>query len=174
MNKPIVITISGKARHGKDTTALILKRLLEEQGKTVAITRYSSHLRKICQDFFNWNGEEETKPRELLQTLGTDIIRKDNPNWHVNRTMDDIKYAGRFFYAVIIPDARFPNELTGDFNLKVIREGYESELTEAQQNHISETALDGYDGFDFVLSAATGDFERLERQLKCFLKGVIE
>lgn len=61
-----------------------------------------------------------------------------------------------------------------DSILKVIREGYESELTEAQQNHISETALDGYDGFDFVLSAATGDFERLERQLKCFLKGVIE
>lgn len=170
MNKPIIITVSGKARHGKDTTALILKRLLEEDGKSVAITRYASHIRRICMDFFGWDGREETKPRDLLQTIGTDIIRRRTPDWHVARTLDDLKYVGQFFYAVIIPDCRFPNELVGDYNLKVIREGYESELTEEQQNHPSETALDGYEDFDFVLSAGTGEVDRLERQLRCFLE----
>ena len=49
---------------------------------------------------------------------------------------------------VIIPDCRFPNEINimkanfDSIHLRVKRYNFESPLSEEQQNHISETALD--------------------------------
>ena len=50
---------------------------------------------------------------------------------------------------VIIPDLRFPNEITGltdkgfdVVHLRVVRENFDSPLTEEQKAHMSEIALD--------------------------------
>ena len=58
---------------------------------------------------------------------------------------------------IIVPDTRFPNELeklkandANIFHVRVIREGFKSPLTEEQQQHPSETALDGIES-DFTL-----------------------
>ena len=164
----MIITISGKARHGKDTCADILKQLYESDGKRVAIASYGSHIKQMYVNYFNWNGEKTTEAREFLQWLGTDRIRKINPDFHVNRTIEDMEILKDSFDIFIIPDTRFPNELIGDYNIKVVRLNYESELTEKQQQHESETALNHYNNFDLIISANSGDFTSLRRQLIAF------
>lgn len=47
-----VITISGKAQNGKDTTAGLLKAALEADGYKVLITHYADLLKYICKQFF--------------------------------------------------------------------------------------------------------------------------
>lgn len=86
--------------------------------------------------------------RSLLQYVGTDVVRAKNPDYWVDFVSDILNlFDGRWDY-VIIPDTRFPNEFNRlkerGFNavhLRVVRPDFASQLTEEQQTHLSETAL---------------------------------
>lgn len=81
-----------------------------------------------------------TSIRELLQVIGTDVIRKYNENWHVNKMIEEIKsYSNDKL--IVIDDVRFPNEREAILNLSgdvffIVRPNI-SEVS----NHSSETAL---------------------------------
>lgn len=47
-----VICISGKAQHGKDTSANLLKMMLEADGYKVLIAHYGDLVKYICKTFF--------------------------------------------------------------------------------------------------------------------------
>lgn len=68
--------ICGKARHGKDTIAEIIKEYYEQKNKKLINLQYSSYIKEYAKKISNWDGSEETKPRELLQQLGTNVIRQ--------------------------------------------------------------------------------------------------
>ena len=121
-----VILISGKARHGKDTTAGFLRSALEADGNSVLVAHYGDLVKYVCKTFFGWNGEKDEAGRTLLQKF----------------------FPGEWDY-VLIPDCRFPNEVDYIKNagfdavhLRIVREGFVSPLTPEQQAHPSETALD--------------------------------
>lgn len=150
-----VITISGKAGAGKDTTARLLASKFKSDGHSVLIIHYADLLKYQAKTLFGWDGNKDKKGRSLLQRLGTDIVRKRNPNYWVDYIVDLLwTYYGQWDY-VLIPDARFPNEIEAmklEFDcvsLKVESE-YDSTLTEEQRNHPSETALDTYE-FDYYI-----------------------
>ena len=71
-----VILIAGKGRHGKDTTGNIIEEYLKEKGFKVARAQISRPLKEYARYYFGWDGREETKPRDLLQQLGTEKICK--------------------------------------------------------------------------------------------------
>ena len=165
-----IILISGKAENGKTTTAELLKSKLESLGNKVIITRYAYYLKDLAARYCGWDGTKDKKGRELLQQLGTDIIRQklNKPNFHVGRICEDIEICQDYIDYVIIDDARFPNEIYfpkamfGDkvVSLRINRtipgtnnELYNSSLTEEQKHHISETALDDFQ-FDFTIFAS--------------------
>lgn len=50
-----------------------------------------------------------TTIRELLQVIGTDVIRKYNENWHVQKMIDEIESYSED-KLIVIDDVRFPNE----------------------------------------------------------------
>lgn len=144
-----VVCISGKAQHGKDTTAGMMKTALESMGHTVLIAHYGDLVKYVCRTFFGWNGEKDAYGRSLLQKVGTDIVREQRPNYWVDFVKDMLSMFPNEWDFVLIPDSRFPNEIDGlkqdGFNvihLRVRRENFESPLTIEQQNHPSETALD--------------------------------
>ena len=143
-----VICISGKAQHGKDTTAGVLKGFLEDSGAKVVIIHYADLLKFICEKWFGWDGEKDSFGRSLLQRVGTDTIRAKEPNYWVNFVVELLKLFPNEWDYVIIPDCRFPNEINcmkDNFNtihLRVFRNNFESPLSAEQQKHISETALD--------------------------------
>ena len=68
--------IGGKADSGKNFFGDILKKKFEEEGKKVCMLRITAPLYNYAKEYFNWDGEEKTKPRELLQTLGIEVIRE--------------------------------------------------------------------------------------------------
>lgn len=151
-----IITIAGKAQHGKDTTAKILKRSLVHRGKRVLVTHYGDLLKYICEKFFDWDGKKDEAGRTLLQYVGTEVIRAVEPDYWIDFIKSILTLFPDKWDYVIIPDTRFPNEidnLKDDFDvitLKVIRPDFDNGLTDEQKNHKSETALDDY-RFDWVL-----------------------
>ena len=75
--------------------------------------------------------------REMLQIIGTDLIRANNQNWHVNKVRELIEDYKNY----VIDDMRFPNEKQmvdelGGFSFFIVRLDLEQ-----ISNHISETSL---------------------------------
>ena len=85
-------------------------------------------------------GRVFTNVREVLQIIGTDLIRKYSPDWHIDKTIERIKSYGDD-KIVVIDDVRFPDEkrrieeIGGDVYF-MIRPNYWD-----VSNHPSETAL---------------------------------
>lgn len=158
-----IITISGKAGSGKDTFANYLKEYLEKADKNVLIAHFADNLKFVAKTFHGWNGEKDEDGRKLLQHLGTDIYRESNKyfwvkefDYHLKMHRKYInKYGGKPYDYIIIPDTRFPNEITyfkeryiGVVSINIARDGYDlGELS----NHSSENALKDYD-FDFDIN----------------------
>lgn len=146
-----VICISGKAQAGKDTYAGYLADELRSDGYKVLVTHYADLLKFICKQMLDWDGEKDEHGRWLLQYVGTDVVRKKDEDFWAFTLMQIIDclsdFAGWDF--VIIPDARFQNEINmvKDFcfpmlHIRVERPGYDAKLTDEQRNHPSETGLD--------------------------------
>ena len=151
------ICISGKAQNGKDTSAEIFKNELIIRGHSVLVIHQADLLKYICKAFFNWNGEKDEAGRTLLQQVGTNVIRKVEPDFWVDFIAKVTGFFKDTWDYIIVPDTRFPNELeklkandANIFHVRVKREGFKSPLTEEQQQHPSETALDGIES-DFTL-----------------------
>ena len=147
-----VICISGKARSGKDTSAWILKEFLEAKQKKVLLVHYADLLKYICRYFCGWDGRKDEAGRTMLQKIGTDIVRKYDPEYWVKFVHSALNISWHFnkYDFLIIADCRFPNEidwwLDNGFKvdlLKIVRPET-NDLTEEQKSHSSETALDNY------------------------------
>lgn len=164
-----IINISGKAEHGKDTLAKILKTQLEEKDKKVIILHYGDYLKFLCKVLYGWNGEKDEYGRHLLQNFGTNKVRTNFPAYWVEaveRQVSLYSVVEEPIDYVLIPDCRFPNEIEWwedngfmQESIRVIRLNHKSKLTEEQLQHPSETALDDY-SFDYELTAE--DIQGLE------------
>ena len=161
-----IILISGKAEHGKTATAHIIKERLETEGKTVTIVPFASYLKFVCREYFDWNGKKDLEGRRVLQYVGTDVVRKKDPDFWVRTVGDFIKMFEDDFDFFIIDDCRFVGE--ADYitdiqpmdvlKIRVIRNNFENSLTKSQRLHQSETDLDDYPHFDVYLSSDSGLF----------------
>lgn len=170
-----IIMICGKARSGKDTlTDYLIPGLEDEKVCRIQISQY---IKYYAMKYFGWDGSEETKPRDLLNKLGTEIIRnKIDPEFHINRLLQDIEVLSYFFDTFIVNDVRFPIEIEkvkekfdNVTTIKIFRES--DELTESQKKEVSETALDDYTDFDFVVDNS-GSLEDLELEANKILNEI--
>lgn len=171
-----VILISGSARFGKDSTAFMMKELLEKQKKKVLIIHYADNLKLFAKNYFGWSGQKDQKGRELLQWLGTDVIRKNYEDTWVDMVVALLKGIKTLYDYIIIPDVRFPNEIDrmrDNFDcitVRVIRPNFDNGLTEEQRKHPSETALDNYP-MEYEL-INDGDLKKLLETTRTFLKNI--
>lgn len=158
MSKVKLYLLCGKARNGKDTFAKYLEKYLVERGKKVCNIELMRTLKGYVKDYFDWDGKEETKPRELLQKFGTEIIRENlnKPYFHIDRLTEDIEILSTYFDTFIVDDVRFPLEietLRERFEcvtvIHISRDNYENNMTKEENSHISETALEDYDNYDY-------------------------
>lgn len=174
-----VICISGKARHGKDTVAEMLQSHLEQEwGFSVLIIHYADLLKWLCEKYFGWDGKKDNAGRTLLQHVGTDVVRKQNPNYWVDFVISFVSLFKDEWDYVIIPDCRFPNEVdcwkSTDFDtfyFRVERPDYHNGLSEEQKAHPSETALDTYEPDLKILN--DGDLSHLDDRVKRVAEAVV-
>ncbi len=159
------IVLSGKSGSGKDAMANFIKEEMEKRGHNVMIIHFADAVKWFCRDFLKWDGKKDEVGRTLLQTVGTDIVRKCHPNFWVGIVIGWIQAWEPYsdFDIALVPDARFPNEvdlaLQSLQNCVIVRVERKNEdgsawinpeLTEDQQKHPSETSLDNY-AFDYIV-----------------------
>lgn len=171
---PKLYIISGKARSGKDTIASIIKTYYEKKSKKVITLAYASYLKEYAKKITNWDGKEETKPRELLQNLGVELIKtKIDENMLINRIKEDIKIYSYFFDIIIITDARFKEEIEKIEGLKTVIHvsRNETNLTDKQQIHKTETSLDDYNNYDYNI-LNNKDLKYLKEEVEKIVKEV--
>lgn len=160
MQNKIIYLISGRARNGKGTVSTLLKDEYEKQGLRVCEIQVMRTLKGYLKDYFGWDGKEETKPRKMLQEIGTDIIRNEmnKPFFHINRLIEDIEVLSKFFDVFIVNDIRLPLEIEtikekfpNAVSINVTRKDYVSPLKISEQVHITELALNDYKSFDYEI-----------------------
>ncbi len=172
-----VYLIGGKARNGKDTLALYMKEAYEKMGKKTCIMHLSNYIKHFAIDYFNWDGKEETKPRSLLQKIGTEIIREkmNKPLFFIQRVKEDIEVLANFYDIIIIADIRLPlefDELKSSYpeaiKIHITRPKLVTDLTKEEAKHITEKALDDYDDYDYKIINET--LEKLENDALTIIK----
>jgi hypothetical protein len=158
----LVIGISGKKGSGKSTVASEIERLAP--GQFVEET-FAKPLKQAIPILFNWEDRDlndgvvkatvderwGVTPRFVLQDMGTDYLRKTfGQDFFVKNLKHRLERDG-CPPRVIISDLRFKNEAEmlryeGAFLWRIERPGLESTDT-----HPSETDLDDWKDWDFVI-----------------------
>jgi KaiC/GvpD/RAD55 family RecA-like ATPase len=108
---------------------------------------------KICDD--NWFENKTNITRILLQTYGTQIFRKriDDMYW-IKQLKNRIEMSNSEY--ILITDTRFPNEIdyiaeSSEYETYSIRINRNIDRTGKEHQHISETALDNYNEFSYIV-----------------------
>ena len=157
---PKLYFLSGKAGSGKSLVAAFFKEEYAKLDKKAVVISYARHLKFYAKEYFGWDGMEETKPRDLLNEIGTTLVRGQlqKNRFIINRLMEDTEILSYYFDVIIVDDARFEDELdiprTIHPNLiaiRIKRDNFDSGLTEEQKNSVTETNLDNYDKFNYVI-----------------------
>lgn len=161
-HNPKIFIISGKARSGKNEVADIISRKLNN---CIQIS-YAYYIKQYAKKITNWDGSDITKPRDLLQSLGIDLLKKIDSNFLINRVVEDIKVYSYFYDNIIITDARLVEEI--EIPKKVfenvitirVNRNIDNNLSDIEKKHITETDLDDYPDFDYIINNVT--IEQLE------------
>jgi len=159
--------IAGKARSGKDTVADIIAK--HYQDKKVVIYPCTKYLKDYVMSISNWDGKDDTKPRELLQSTGKKIKEK-YPNFFTKRIEEDLKVFSNYCDIIIVTGLRLIPELEllkNNYNIILIKVESKTHngLTESQRNDITEIEVDNYVDYDFVIDN-DGDKDELKNKIK--------
>ena len=156
-----IFLISGKARHGKTTTANMIKDYYNDKNLESVVTSYGKYIKMYASELTGWDGKSEPKPREMLQNLGTGIIREKlgKEDFFVKRIDEDLDVYNEFVKAVMLDDVRLPIEMEyfqerypeRIKTIHIIRPNFEDDLSDKARKHRTETALDDYEGFDYII-----------------------
>lgn len=180
----LLIGLSYKARNGKTSVA----QYMQEYDPKVRIFAFADELKFYCRD----NHEELRRewfyahphasilknPKDdpiygytqILQWYGSDVVRAQEPDKWI-KSIDEILTVAKPEIA-IIQDVRFPNEAQyikekGGYMVNVVRlkEDGTQYLDEGRDpSHISETALDNYEEWDFVIQHKEGELHDLKKK----------
>jgi len=188
-----LILLSGKKRTGKDTVADYLVKQYNFESRAFA-NKLRGYAYQFLHYFLDYEGapqvvyndtlkdipitnkcgleiqfkNEALTPRKLLQYLGTDVFRDnfDSDFW-VNKVITSLQNHD-FVNNFVITDCRFPNEidkvkdeLENFYNITSIRIHRNTGL---HDTHLSETALDDYTDFDYVIEN-NGTLEELYQKV---------
>ncbi len=151
-----IFIISGRARSGKTETAKIIENFYNDK-KCITIS-FAYYLKDYIKRITGWDGSENTKPRELLQKLGIELIKnKINDKLLIARVLEDIEVFSYFYDIIIISDARLVEEIECIKDIYKecvcirINRNYDNGLTNEEKRHITETGLDNYNKFDYIV-----------------------
>ena len=172
--EPIIYVVSGKARSGKNSVCEIIKNHYNDL-KVINLA-YADTLKDYVMKITSWDGSEETKPRELLQNLGVELIKTHiDDSMLVRRMVEDIKVYSYFYDVITISDARFPNEIdiikdnfSNVISIRVLRDE-KNDLTEKQNKHATEIAMNDYSNYDYVINN-NDTLENLEKEVRKCIK----
>ena len=155
-----LFVIGGKAKCGKNTFGEYLREQLKDYGYRPCVMHITEPLYGYAKNYFEYDINNDEKPREFLQKMGTEIIKNKmgKEDFLLNRLYEDIEILNNFFDVFIITDARLIHEFeslkkkySDVVTIKLERVDYDDMLTEEEANHITEKEIDTYDNFDYIV-----------------------
>jgi hypothetical protein len=120
MNTNFIIGLCGNARSGKDTFCEYAKKFLTKKKVGAARAAFADELKKDLDDLcrhkigisaFTQDTKEKEVIRPLLVTYGTEVIRKLDEEWWINRLEKSLGVHQHMNLIPIVTDVRYPNEL---------------------------------------------------------------
>lgn len=146
----VVIAFSGRARSGKNQSAIFAEEALGQKGCRVIEVSFAMALKAACEKFLGWNPETKNgEGRSLLQSVGA-ACREIHPSFWADFVTTFLRATTDRWSVAVLTDLRYANELevlkqTGYrvIHINVERPGVENLLTESQRNHESENGLVG-------------------------------
>lgn len=166
-----IIALIGMKQSGKSTAS---KYLQEKYGfkphnfKDALIeeikTYFPDFIKAECE-LYNCTPEElfEKKPghiRQLMQNFGTELRRKQNPDYWVNKWWQNAEYESK----IVVDDCRFHNEaneikVRNGIIIKIIRTGQENKDLHQSEQEFNQIIP------DYTIEVATGEQIKLYEQL---------
>ena len=155
-----IYIIGGKAKCGKNTFGEYLREQLKDYGYKPCVMHITEPLYGYARNYFEWNGNDNDKPREFLQKMGFEIIREKlgKKDFLLNRLYEDIEILSNFFDTFIITDARLIEEFESIekkyadvVSIKLTRKNYDDQLTTEERQHVTENQLDEFKNFDYIV-----------------------
>ena len=169
-----IILIGGKANSGKDSTAEFMDEYYRSRGLDVVNIQIAYYIKMYAKEIAKWDGDNETKPRQLLQDLGTELIRKQiDEYFFIKRIIQDIDIYSRYFDVITISDGRLPEEFAHiklaypeTVTVHITRPGYNNHLTKDQKAHVTEALVDDieYD-YEIVNDGTLDDLQKKSIEL---------
>lgn len=180
-----LLSVSGKMASGKDSVGEIITEDLRKKGYDIINVSFGELIRKEIESVVSGfkyeeklsnatadeiltlinilNGESvygrSPNARKALQYWGTDVRRKQNYNYWIQKMSEFIIDAANAGLSLNVTDSRFPNEVeliellhgevirlnvSKEVQIKRIQSRDNMEVNEDALNHSSETALDNY------------------------------
>ena len=151
-----IFLICGKAGVGKNEVANIINEYYNTKHQSTVITGFSKYIKIFAKEVLNWDGNEDSKPRDFLQNLGQNARKLIDENIFVDRMLEDLQIYQTLVDNVIISDVRLKNEIFwikhNYKNVYVIRVNKDIDnLKSYQKKHNTEIALDKYKKFDYII-----------------------
>lgn len=155
-----IFLLAGKAGSGKDLMGSYMKEQYDASGHNACILHITSPLYEYARKYFSWNGNMANKPREFLQEMGIEVIQKKlgKKYFLIDRLCEDIDILKHFFDVFIITDGRLISEFVElkrrfpDMKIiHVIRENYDNHLSISEKNHVTETEMEEYKDYDYLV-----------------------
>ena len=153
MNTPLLIGISGKKLSGKDALCTALRNQWGDKSQRIAFAdALKQEVSIACNVSRSFIEQHKAQFRPMLQWWGTDFKRHfHGDDYWVQQTLAQLveEYSNGLELAVI-PDVRFKSEAAtikelGGMLVRIARS------TQLIDNHISETDLDDYKHFDYIV-----------------------
>ncbi len=169
-----IFLLAGKAGSGKDLLGSYMKNKYDFIGDNTCILHITAPLYEYAKNYFSWDGNMQDKPREFLQEMGIEIIKKKlhKETFLIDRLCEDIDILKHYFSVFIITDGRLKsefNELRKRFpDIKIIyvkRNNYDNRLTNKEKKHITETDMENYKDYDYIIENTTKEhlFEEADK-----------
>lgn len=178
--KPKIFIVSGKANSGKDTTCELINNYIKLKELKSINLQFSTYIKMYAKAISGWNGEEDTKPRSLLQEIGTSIIRdKIDNEFFIKRIIGDIKVYSYYCDVITISDARLPEEIDSIYEafdnvvrINIERPNYDNNLNSKEKKHRTEVGLDNYNNYDYTI-INDGTLEDLNKKIEKIVNEVL-
>ncbi len=172
-----IFLVAGKSGSGKGEIARFIKEFYIYKLEECAITSYSKYIKNFAKDLTDWDGQDNTKPRDFMQKIG-DEIRAMDPRYFTSNMIKDITIMEKYANNIVIADVRMPEEIEEIRNnfdnvyaIYVENQFAPSKLTVEQQAHITEIALENYTDFDYVI-ANDGSLDNLKDKIFKYLETI--
>ena len=175
-----IILVSGKAESGKDSFYEIARS--ESTNHLVERVSFADEVKRIAR-MIGWDGNKDQRGITFLQNLSYSARVYDEEIWI--RKVDSY-IAGKYLrdsykdnQLVIITDCRYANQISyfrvkysNVFTVRINRPEHKSKLTEKHLMHASETDLDVFADWNYVI-ANDRDFDKFKLRVVKVVKDII-